>query len=229
MLFLPSTTYDARVDLRKTLEGGKVDEERAYQAMLDLDPYDHIALLKLGGLRKQAGDTAGAKEYLWRAVYAHPTISMPYVELGSFYYSEPESHSLAEGLVELGLSRHAKDLPEPEYADSGREGKAFEEFMNYPAATRRQVFIQLIRSRRTGEAAETTARLRELRLLQEMLENNPLDAGLVDAIIAAGESGEKMVPLLVGVLRDWAQDYLDEDGDTAMENAMALLGAILFT
>ncbi len=239
MLFLPSTTYDARVNLLKSLERGKVADDSAYQAMLHLDPYDYIALLTLGRSRIQADDTEGAKDYFWRALHAHPTMSVLYLELATLYYGEPESQSLAEGLLELALSRHDEDSPEPDYGDTGPKGEAFEEFMKYPAATRRQLFAQSIRARRTGEAAETTARLHELRLLQEMLANDPLDATLVDAIIAPGragqaahagengengESGTSMVPLLVGVLRDWAQDYLDEDGDTAMENAMALLG-----
>ncbi len=48
-----------------------------------------------------------------------------------------------------------------------------------------------------------------------------MDAPMVDAFIA---EGEKLAPLLTGVLRAWAQDFLDEDSDTEVENALGLLG-----
>ena len=53
MLFLPRKVYDARVILLKDLEDGKIASADTYQAMLDLDPDDHIAMLGLGGLRKR--------------------------------------------------------------------------------------------------------------------------------------------------------------------------------
>ena len=48
-----------------------------------------------------------------------------------------------------------------------------------------------------------------------------MDAATVDAFIA---EGEKIVPLLTGVLRAWAQDFLGEEGDVDLENALGLLG-----
>ena len=222
MLFLPRKIYDARVILLKDLEDGKVASAEIYQAMLDLDPDDHIAMLGLGRLRKQAGDTAAAKEYFRRALYAHPTVNMAYLELGQLYFDEPGAETLAQGLIELGLSRHTQELPEAVYENSGIKGKAFEEFLNLPAETRRTVFIQSLRERRTLEPAETTARLRGLRLLLEIHESDLVEPQLVDAIV---DEGESIVPLLIGLLRDWAQDFLAGEGsDAEIESALALLG-----
>ena len=226
MLFLPRKVYDARVILLKDLEDGKIASADIYQAMLDLDPDDHIAMLGLGGLRKKAGDTASAKEYFWRALYAHPTVNIAYLELGNLYFDEPGAEALAKGLIELGLSRHAQELPEAVYEDSGIKGEALEEFLNLPAETRRRLFMQSLRERRTLEPAETTARLRGLRLLLDLHESDPVESKLVDAILDEGASmGESMVPLLIGLLRDWAQDFLvGEESDTEIESALALIG-----
>jgi hypothetical protein len=221
MLLLSRTIYDARAVIWQEFEGGKIDATRAHQALLDLDPHDHIALLGLGRLGKSAGAMAEAREYFWRAVQAHPTVITPYLELAQLYFGDPESDALAEGLSELGLRRHSKHLPEPDYAKAGLEGTALDALLSLPVETRRMVLTEAIRQRRTSEPQETTARLRGLRLLQELLENDPVEPILVDKILHEGES---MVPLLIGVLRDWAQDFMDEEGDAAMENAMALLG-----
>jgi len=45
----------------------------------------------------------------------------------------------------------------------------------------------------------------------------------VDALVQEGES---IVPLLVGVLRGWAQDFLPEEEECTVENTLALLGEI---
>ena len=45
----------------------------------------------------------------------------------------------------------------------------------------------------------------------------------LDSIIAEGSA---IIPLLIGVLRAWAQGSLDEEGDSDVENALALLGEI---
>jgi len=77
MLFLPDSVYRSRRRIVEDLDRGKLTPEHAYQRMLDLDKDNGLALTELGGLRFEAGDAAGALEYLWRAVDAHPTQGAP--------------------------------------------------------------------------------------------------------------------------------------------------------
>ena len=53
------------------------------------------------------------------------------------------------------------------------------------------------------------------------MKDGDLDRETVDAIISEGES---IAPLLAGVLRGWVQDLLGDEGDSAVENALGLLG-----
>ena len=70
---------------------------------------------------------------------------------------------------------------------------------------------------------EVTARLRPYRLIHQIQELGDLDSQLVDVLIAEAAA---IVPLLVGVLRGWAQDYLPADDECSVENALAILGEI---
>ena len=80
-----------------------------------------------------------------------------------------------------------------------------------------------MRGRRDLEPAPVTARLRPYRLIHQLQEAEDLDAHLVDALVQEGES---IAPLLVGVLRGWAQSFLPEDEGDVVENTLALLGEI---
>ncbi len=225
MLFLPESVYDVRKRLWSDFDAGKTTAEQTYQKMLELDPDDHIGMIGLGRLRIEAGDFARAKEYFWRAVQAHPCTSPPYLQLSQMLFHEPESVALAEALGELGISKRLdNDEPFLEGVDlqkTGLHGKVLEDFRKLPASTQRRLVALAMRGKRDEEPESVTERLRPLRLLQQIQEEGELDVETVDAVIGEGES---MVPLLVGVLRDWAQDFLGDDGDSTVENALALLG-----
>jgi hypothetical protein len=64
MLFLPESVYDASASLWRDLEAGKTTDEQAYQRMLQLDPDDHIGMLGLGRLRREAVRTAKGRKQL---------------------------------------------------------------------------------------------------------------------------------------------------------------------
>lgn len=225
MLFLPQSVYEARARLWRDFEAGKIAAGQTFQKMLELDPDDHIAMLGLGRLRREAGDLAAAEEYFWRAIQAHPCMSSPYLELARMFYQRPESAALSEALGELGISKRALDdeafLEELDFAKAGLNGKALEEFRKLPSATQGKLIAMAMRAQRDDEPKAVTERLRQLRLLQQMQEDGDLSPETVDAIIGEGGS---IVPLLVGVLRGWAQDLLGAGGDSSAENALALLG-----
>lgn len=225
MLFLPQSVYDARAALWRDFEAGKTTADETYRKMLELDPDDYIGMLGLGRLRREAGDVAGAEEYFWRAVETQPGISPPYLELAQILGRQPESAALGEALAELAISKRALDddtlLEGMDFQKAGLSGKALKEFRKLPAATQCRLLILGLREKRNIEPAAVTERLRLLRLLHQIQEDGDLDTETVDAIIGEGKS---IVPLLIGVMRGWAQDLLGDSGDAAVENALALLG-----
>jgi hypothetical protein len=105
MLFLPESVYRSRRRITEDLGSGKLAPEQAYQRMLDLDRDDPVALLELGSLRFEAGDVAGAQEYLWRAVDAHPTQGPPYMELARVLESQPGQEAFGPALAELSMRK----------------------------------------------------------------------------------------------------------------------------
>jgi hypothetical protein len=226
MLFLPQSVYDGRARLWKAFEDGKKTAGDAFQSMLDLEPNDFIGLIGFGRLRLDAGDRAAAEDYFWRAIHAHPCMSSPYLALSRMFYEQPESVPLAESLAELGLNKQMDDDEQPfghdiDFANAGVSGEALETFRELPRPAQRRLLAMSLRAKQAGEAPEITARLRPLRLLQQMEEEIELMPETVDAIVSEGPA---MTPLLIGVMRDWAQDLLGEDGESLVENALALLG-----
>ncbi len=227
MLFLPQSIYDSRRHLWRDFDAGKITAEQAFQKMLKLDPDDHIGMIGLGRLRLEAGDLGAAEEYFWRAVQAHPCMHTPYLELSQTFDQRPESRALSRALAELGVEKRALDdenfLDGLDFEKAGLRGEALETFKKLPSAIQAQLIAKTMRETRDDEPADVTERLRPLRLLQQMQEEGDLDPETVDAIVAEGES---FLPLLVGVLRGWAQDLLGDGGDGWVENALALLGEV---
>ena len=227
MLFLPQSIYDSRRRLWSDFEADKITAEQAFQKMLELDPDDHIGMIGLGRLRREAGDLGAAEEYFWRAIQAHPCMQESYLELARTFNQRPESDALSKALAELGVEKRALHdenfLEGLDFKKAGLRGEALETFKKLPSAIQAQLIAKAMRAARDDEPADVTERLRPLRLLQQMQEEGDMDPETVDEIVAEGES---FVPLLVGVLRGWAQDLLGDGGDGWVENALALLGEI---
>ncbi|MGB7721091.1 MAG: hypothetical protein WBL65_14390 [Bryobacteraceae bacterium] len=222
MLFLSDSIIESLDRLLRDVDRGKTTSEQAYRRLLDLEPDDHIALLGMSRLRREAGDLAGAEDYLWRAAQAQPCTWPPYLELSELLSGQ---EALSQGLAELALSKvlldeeALKTLPGPipfglddieGYADLSKEEQV-------------ELVIEALRRRRDLEPVPVTARLRPYRLIHQLQDAEDLDAQLVDALVQEGES---IVPLLVGVLRGWAQGFLPEDEEDIVENTLALLGEI---
>ena len=222
MLFLPQSVYDNRRRLWRDFEAGKTTAEQTFQKMLKQDPDDAMGMMGLGKVRLDEGDLAAAEEYFWRAIQVHPCLSVPYKELAQILNQKPESAALAKALADLAILKTLLAGEAPlENFEVDVEGEELEEFKKLPKAEHARLLDEYIRANRGDEPEEVTERLRPLRLLQQMQEEGDLEPETVDAIVAEGRS---IVPLLVGVLRDWAQNMLGDDGDDWVENALALLG-----
>jgi hypothetical protein len=225
MLFIPEFVEKARAQLWREIDAGKISREEAYPKFLELDPDDYLAMIGLGQLRRTAGDLAAAEQYFRRAIQTQPCMCAPYVELARLSEQQNELPGLSEALMELGFSLGALD--EEDVLEAGdldsvvNHAEMVEELSEEAGCTPGQVIAMTFRAKRGNEPAAVTERLRQFRLIAQVQTKEDLDVETVDAIIAEGES---VAPLLVGVLRAWAQGLLTDDGDRAAENALALLG-----
>jgi hypothetical protein len=102
MLFLSDSIIESRARLLRDVDRGKITPEQFYPRLLDLEPDDHIALLGMSRLRREAGDLAGAEDYLWRAAQAQPCTWPPYLGLSEML---SEQEALSQGLAELALNK----------------------------------------------------------------------------------------------------------------------------
>jgi hypothetical protein len=223
MLFLSESIIESRSRLLRDVDRGKITSEQAYRQLLDLEPADHIALLGMNRLRREAGDLAGAEDYLWRAAQAQPCTWPPYLGLSELL---SEQEALSQGLAELALSKLLLD--EEGLASLGAAPLPFglediEGSKDLSKEERIELVVEALRRRRDLEPVPVTARLRPYRLIHQLQDAEDLDAPLVDALVQEGES---IVPLLVGVLRGWAQNLLPEDDVDVVEDTLALLGEI---
>jgi hypothetical protein len=223
MLFLSDSIIESRSRILRDLDRGRIAPEQAYRHLLESDPHDHIALLRMGRLRRETGDLAGAEDYLWRAAQAQPCTWPPYLGLSELL---SEQGAISQGLAELALSKLLLDEEGLASLGPGPIPFSLDEIEGYKNLSRDEqieLVVEELRRRRDLEPAPVTARLRPYRLIHQLQVAGDLDAQVVDALVREGES---IVPLLVGVLRGWAQSFLPEDDDDVVENSLALLGEI---
>jgi len=226
MLFLPESVYQSRRALLKDLDRGKLTAEQAYQRMLEMEATDHIALVELGRLRQQVGDRAGAEECFWRAVQAQPWHWGPYLGLAQLLADSSEQAPLSQGLAELAFRKLLLDdeaLENLSHEPPLRGFEGIEGLKDLSRAEQIELAAEALRRRRDLEPAAVTARLRPHRLIHQLQEAADIDAQFVDVLV---QEGQAIVPLLVGVLRAWAQNYLTDDDECTVENVLALLGEI---
>ena len=223
MLFLSESIIESRPRLLRDVDRGKITSEQAYRRLLDLEPDDHIALLGMSRLRREAGDLAGAEDYLWRAAQAQPCTWPPYLELSELLSGQ---EALSQGLAELALSKLLLDEEGLEALGPNPIPFGLDDIEGYKDLSKHEqieLVVEALRRRRDLEPVPVTARLRPYRLIHQLQDAEDVDAQLVDALVQEGES---IVPLLVGVLRGWAQSFLPEDDEDVVENTLALLGEI---
>ena len=226
MLFLPDPLFAARSRVLKDLKRRKLSAEQAFRRMLELEPADCVAMTELARLRHEAGNLDGACQWLWRAIDAVPCRWMPYIGLSTVLSELPGNSALEEGLSELGFRLLSLDEEALEDFESLPPGSGEDEIPGWDDLSKADQLgsvVDALRDRRDLEPVEVTARLRPYRLILQLVEDGALDSDCVDALV---KEGPAIVPLLVGVLRGWAQEFLSDDDTASVESALALLGEI---
>jgi hypothetical protein len=229
MLFLPESVYEARAKLLDEMVSEKITREKAYSEMVALDPYDFVGLIGLGRLREETGDFAAAEEYYWRALRAHPCVSAAYHALARSAKGKGEPEDVTKAFVQLAIGKNGLDIETFDKLNPGGNGILAEligKIREMPDIERARLIAEAMMSDLKDEPESVTELMRPLRLLDSLQKEPMLEPATVDAILAEGAA---MVPLLVGVLRDWAQNPPgeDDDDDTARaENAMGLVGEL---
>jgi hypothetical protein len=230
MLILSDSVYKERQRLWREHEDANLGDEAYYRQLLALCPEDFMGLIGLAKVSRDAGDLVSAERYCWQAIESNPCAGSPYLALAQILDTKPESAALAEGLSELGILKQLRD-DDGEDILSDLSLKVLEtgpapaelgdKLRELSAGERAHLLALTLRQGRDSEPAWVTERLRPLRLVEDLEAADVMDAAMVDAFIAEGPS---IAPLLTGVLRAWAQDFLGEDGDVDLENALGLLG-----
>jgi len=224
MLFLPTSIYETRRRLLKQKESGKLSDEEFSRRLLEIDPHDHIALVQLGFAAEEASDFAAAESYYWRAIDGHPWDCRPYLGLSRILSRDPSQTALGSGLAELGIRKllldedRLKSLDSREFAP---DIAGLEQFKNLKPREQLFLMAQALAASRALEPAEVADRLRPYRLAHDVYESPALEPETVDAI---ARERERITPLLVGLLRGYAQNYVEDDH--IVERTLALLGEI---
>ena len=205
MIFPPEAVRKLRARLLSDIQADNVTRERAYQRLLESDPYDYISLQGLAELRLDAGDIEAARQYHWRAIEANPCYWSNYMALVGI--EQKEGHSaLSQGLAELAFRKLKLDV---------EALKPVEPKLDW---------LEGIGSEyRDLEPPEVTARLRPHRLITQLQEVDEPDKETIDSLV---REGEEIIPLLAGVLRGYAQSAVLKDRPRVVENALALMGEI---
>ncbi len=222
MLFISESVMEAK----RQIMHRKTDNEEAFRRVLELDANDHMALIGLGQIRQIAGNDAEAEAFYWRALQTQPCAYRPYIYLSSLLAKHEEV--LSVGLAELAirkllLSADAESEIEDEDSPFFLMAKTFKAPKGLNARQKLEMAADQLGETRESEPAAVTARLRSLRLIHQLQEGDPLTKEEIDGLI---DQGEATVPLLIGVLRGWAQNVLEDDDTLIVESSLAILGEI---
>ena len=225
MIFPSAAVERARRELAEQLDAAAIPPESAFARLLALEPHDRTALFEMSRLRQQAGDLQGAEDFCRRGLASHPCDYRFYVQLSGLLAEGGRDLALAGGLMELGLLKLLGDPDSREDAERLRRKGRFQSCAGFEDPVALEALVSEIAARREHEPLAVTDELRPLRLIADLQEcfGNELERTLVDEFLRHGRA---CAPLLIGVLRGFADDYLSEGGQLMAEAAMALLGEI---
>ena len=129
---------------------------------------------------------------------------------------DPEQQALSAGLGELGLRKLLLDNEAVHAVASERWDLPVPALENFQRLTKRDQYeyaADVFARQQADEPPEVTARLRPHRLVHQVQQSIISSESTVNNIIA---EGPLVVPLLIGLLRGVAQDYLHDDGVAVM-------------
>ncbi len=226
MLFPAESTYELRRRLAAQIKSGAMTETDACRQALDADPLDSFALASLELDAEDAGDLVTAEAYARRYVQARPSRGDAYFAMVRVLSKQDPESPLANAYLYLALDKlllNEDDLEHFNVDGLVRRMRLDGILKDLPRERVLRVLISSIKRRTPDEPEAVAHELEPYRLIHALQEagEKPLDRETVDRILRRGQDS---APLLLGILREYADESLDSD--TIVERALALLGEI---
>ncbi len=216
MVLTDATTLAAKDSLATEISEGGVGPEQGLRKLLEIDPFDPIALHGLGIFHLQQGGVDEAAQFFWRAAEADPCRWDSYLALAAWGKDDARPSPLTSAVLVLGFRKALAN--EERYREETRESSPL-------SRQELEVMVALGAHLQSTEPPSVTDRLRPHRLVHEL--HYPPAAGVrpevVEQILAYRDLCR---PLLLGTLRGWGLRSFQDGHDFPAEAALALLGEI---
>jgi hypothetical protein len=229
MIVFPS---ESLIELRRSLvaqtKSGDLSKAEAFGRAVAADPNDATALTLLGMLAEQAGNLVEAERLARASIRNGPSGHDGYMLLERTLDALGADPQLVSGYLELGMKKMAYDEEALESIDFGRIAPELPTELlrgghrNFELL---QMTIEHLEQTRLPETPAVSMELEPHRLIHQLREagDEPLPRELVDGILARAAD---CAPMLLGILKDYGEEFIPEDDDPMVLRALALLGEI---
>ncbi len=226
MIFVPESVRALRRDVAMRTAAGQISEREGFERVLQAYPEDPIALASLARLALDTGDLVAAERYARRAIPQSPCADEPYLVLGVVLQRLQPGSPLGRGYFVLGLEKVLLDSDRAEEIDVRHLAEEFglgERVARLPEQELVPGILEVLEKEQPPEPAEVERELRPHRLVHGLRLGSTglLPRAHVDLILANRDTCE---PLLMGILKEYGEDFLEDEDYPMVERAIALLG-----
>jgi tetratricopeptide (TPR) repeat protein len=226
-VLFPSESLDnLRREVLAQIESGKISREAGFRRLVEADPLDAYSWAELGNIAYLSNDADQAEECARRFILSRPASPEAYFAMGRALALRGTS-PLADAYDRFGISLVELDDPGLEHFDV--EGLAAILKLDYllDEFPPEEVFRMLTRKLVdwNEQPPEVQSELEPCHLIRclRFSRDDVLDTETVDRIVL---DPERCAPLLLGVLKQYADEQLTDNDYYCVERALALLGEI---
>ncbi|MBI3684609.1 MAG: SEC-C domain-containing protein [Acidobacteria bacterium] len=223
-IFCPKSVLQAKDKLWKRREAGAITDEELFRKAVELDPHDYMALHAVGEAHQSRNEIDEARRRFWKAIDEQPAAYGSYLALCDSYKEGGRKTDLAQGLMLLGMLRMVRD---PEHA--GQRETILKKLLGQTSLTKKfsteelEWLLEDLALEPPAEPPDVTRKLLPYRLIQNVIDPplEGLSPEMVDAII---QQGERCAPLLISLIRGYANGTEFGIDQFTVEAALALIG-----